>query len=69
MKGAPTARVAVTGVGAVSTWGWGSEFLWQGLLSGKTGIAACRRFSDDDFRTHVLDDVHWQVIRRAAIDQ
>ena len=57
MRPAPAVRVAVTGVGAVSTWGWGSEFLWQGLLSGKTGIAACRRFSDDDFRTHVSAEV------------
>lgn len=57
MKQAPTTRVAVTGVGAVSTWGWGSKQLWDGLLSGKTGISERRYFSDVEFRTRIAAEV------------
>ncbi len=31
-------RVVVTGVGAVSPFGWGRQVLWQGLRSGRSGV-------------------------------
>ncbi|MGD2113885.1 MAG: beta-ketoacyl-[acyl-carrier-protein] synthase family protein [Acidobacteriota bacterium] len=41
----------VTGLGAVSAWGWGVRPLWQGLLSGRTAIRPLDRFPSDDQRT------------------
>jgi len=57
MKRAATFRVAVTGVGAVSAWGWGRELLWDGLLSGRTRIADRRAFDEFEFRTHIAAEV------------
>ncbi len=47
----------VTGLGAVSAWGWGVRPLWQGLLSGRTAIAALDRFPADDQRTGLAAQV------------
>lgn len=46
-------RVVVTGVGAVSGFGWGVEPLWEGLRAGRTGIGPFRRFDHSLHRTHV----------------
>lgn len=46
-------RFVVTGLGAVSAWGWGVEPLWQGLLSGRSAIGALRRFAGEGHRTAV----------------
>ncbi len=35
---------AITGLGAVSGYGWGVDPLWRGLLSGRTAIGDFRRF-------------------------
>jgi len=53
----PPDRVVVTGVGAVSAWGWGRDELWSGLCSGKTAIQGFSRFDHRDFRTHVAAQV------------
>jgi len=50
-------RIAVTGLGAVSAWGWGVEPLWRGLLSGKTAIGPLKRFAGQGHRTAVAAEV------------
>jgi 3-oxoacyl-[acyl-carrier-protein] synthase II len=41
--------VHVVDIGAVSALGKGTEALWEGLLEGRTGITAVRRFSTDRY--------------------
>lgn len=53
----PGSVIAVTGIGAVSPWGWGVERLWEGLCSGKTAIGPFDRFDHRDHRTHVAAQV------------
>ena len=50
-------RIAVTGVGAVSGFGWSAAELWDGLLAGRTSIAPTRRFDTSGQRTHVAAEV------------
>jgi 3-oxoacyl-[acyl-carrier-protein] synthase II len=45
--------VVVTGVGAVSGYGWGAAALWQGLRSGRTAVGPFDRFDHQGHRTHV----------------
>jgi 3-oxoacyl-[acyl-carrier-protein] synthase II len=48
-----TGPFVVTGLGAVSAWGWGVRPLWQGLLSGRTAIAPLDRFPSENQRTRL----------------
>ena len=50
-------RVVVTGMGAVSSLGWGVAPLWTGLRVGRTGIGPFTRFDDRRQRTHVAGEV------------
>jgi len=43
----------VTGLGAVSAWGWGVHPLWEGLRSGRTAIGPLDRFLADEQRTRL----------------
>lgn len=52
-----SAPVAITGLGAVSGFGWGVPALWDGLLSGRTAIGNFRRFDHTAYRTHVAAEV------------
>lgn len=47
----------VSGLGAVSAWGWGCESLWAGLLGGATRVSPARRFDTRRQRTHVAGEV------------
>jgi len=47
----------VTGLGAVSAWGWGREALWRGLASGRTAISRLSRFPVDGLRTRIAAQV------------
>ncbi len=47
----------MTGIGAVSTWGWGADELWRGLSSGTTGIAGARQFDTRGHRTRIAGEV------------
>ncbi|MCP3961191.1 MAG: beta-ketoacyl-[acyl-carrier-protein] synthase family protein [bacterium] len=47
----------MTGVGAVSAWGWGSDALWDGLLSGHTGVREAERFDTRGQRSHLAGEV------------
>jgi 3-oxoacyl-[acyl-carrier-protein] synthase II len=46
-------RVAVTGVGAVSGYGWGVAPLWEGLRAGRTRLGDFDRFDHAGHRTHL----------------
>ncbi len=50
-------RVVITGIGAVSAWGWDVPALWRGLSSGASGIALPRRFDSSGHRTRVVGEV------------
>jgi 3-oxoacyl-[acyl-carrier-protein] synthase II len=50
-------RVAVTGLGAVSGFGWTAAELWGGLLSGRTSIVPAVRFDTRGQRTQVASEV------------
>ena len=50
-------RFVVTGLGAVSAFGWGVDALWRGLLSGESAIGALLRFAGEGHRTDVSAEV------------
>ena len=55
-------RIVVTGLGAVSAWGWGVPALAQGLVSGETGIRPITRFDTTRHRTRIAGEVPpWPV--------
>jgi 3-oxoacyl-[acyl-carrier-protein] synthase II len=49
--------IAVTGMGAVSAWGWSVESLRQGMAAGRTGIAPARTLDTSGQRTHCAAEV------------
>ena len=57
MTSRPVPRVVVTGIGAVSGWGWGVDSLRKGLCSGRTAIRPFERFDSDSFLTHLAGQV------------
>lgn len=57
MTGGSDRAVAITGLGAVSGFGWGVEAFWTGLRSGATAIGDFRRFDHAAYRTHVAAEV------------
>jgi 3-oxoacyl-[acyl-carrier-protein] synthase II len=50
-------HVAVSGVGAVSGFGWGAGPLWEGLRAGRTAIRRFERFDHTLHRTHLAAEV------------
>lgn len=50
-------RIVVTGLGAVSAWGWGTAPLWSGLTGTETGIGPSHRFDTRGHRTEVVGEV------------
>jgi 3-oxoacyl-[acyl-carrier-protein] synthase II len=50
-------RVVVTGIGAVSGFGWGVDALWRGLESGESAIGESTVFDTRGQRTHVAAEV------------
>lgn len=49
--------IVVTGVGAVTAFGWGAEPLWDGLRRGEAVIGPIRRFDASRHRTHLAAEV------------
>jgi 3-oxoacyl-[acyl-carrier-protein] synthase II len=49
--------VGVTGIGAVSAFGWGIEPLWAGLSAGQTAIGDFDRFDHGEYSTHLAAQV------------
>jgi len=57
-------RVVVTGVGLVSPLGIGTEDTWQGVRSGKSGIATIAAFDAADFACRIAGEVkHFDPFR------
>jgi 3-oxoacyl-[acyl-carrier-protein] synthase II len=54
---APSRTVVVTGLGAVTAFGWSAGALWKGLSSGRTAIGGFDRFDNSGYRTHVAAQV------------
>lgn len=50
-------RVVITGLGAVSAWGWSWRELWRGLNDASTRVQAFDRFDHQAQRTHVAGQV------------
>ena len=53
----PDEAVVVTGLGAVSGWGWGCSPLWDGLRAGKSAVAPPSRFDTTGHRTRLAAEV------------
>lgn len=53
----PSDTVAVTGLGAVSAWGWTLDDFWEGLLRGAPGIAEAEQFDVAGQRTSLASEV------------
>ncbi len=49
-------QIVVTGLGAVSTWGWSASSLWSGLGGNRTGIGPSRRFDTRGHRTRIVGE-------------
>ena len=52
-----TRRVAVTGIGLVSSLGLSTKATWEGLLAGRSGIARITHFDPSDFAADILETV------------
>lgn len=48
----PSKRIAVTGLGSISPFGEGAETLWEGLISGATGVRVIQEFDALRYRSH-----------------
>lgn len=56
-RSAPRVRVLVTGMGAVTPFGWGLEAFARGLEEGRVAIGPCSLFSTDGHRTRIAGAV------------
>ena len=45
-------NIAITGIGAVTGYGWGTDHLWTGLLSGKPAASLVHGYGTDDQEDH-----------------
>ena len=50
-------RVAITGLGAVTSIGCGKDGLWQGVLRGESAVRRITRFDPSEFRSQVAAEV------------
>lgn len=66
-EAAARVRVVVTGVGAVSGWGWGAGELWRGLAGGGAAIGVPSRFDTRGHRTRLAAEVPPPPARLAAL--
>lgn len=51
-------RVVITGLGAVSSAGIGSEYLWNAAIEGRTGIGPIQSFACDGFPVQLGGEIH-----------
>jgi len=56
-------RVVVTGVGAVTGYGLGSDALWKGLVSGKSAVRPVSWESWESAPVQVAAQVHEEISR------
>lgn len=52
-----SSAAVITGLGAVSAFGWGVEPLWRGLQAGRCAIGELTRFDPSAYRTHLAGQV------------
>lgn len=52
MRYDPDKRIAVTGIGVISSIGFGKDAFWEGLKSGKSGISPVESFETEAFERH-----------------
>ena len=50
-------KVAVSGMGAVSAWGWSLDDLWRGLRGGRAAIGEPEQFDISGQRTRLASEV------------
>lgn len=50
-------RVAVTGIGVISSIGTGIEDYWRALVAGTSGVATITHFDTTDYRVHIAAEV------------
>ena len=53
----PSQRVVVTGIGAVSAFGWGVDALREGLESGQSQVVEPQVFDTSNHRTRLAGEV------------
>lgn len=53
----PTRRVVVTGIGVVSSIGFGKEAFWKALVSGQSGVSPISAFDTTPFTTHFAGEI------------
>src|SRR5689334_4850488 len=57
-EGDPDARrVVITGLGAVTSLGYGAEPLWNNLLAGKSGVTSIENFDASEFTTRFAAEI------------
>src|SRR5436190_5483356 len=54
---APTERIVITGVGAVTPLGIGIPALWEGIRSGRNGVGRITRFDPTGFEVQIAAEV------------
>ena len=64
----PSQRVVVTGIGAVSAFGWGVDALREGLESGESQIAEPEVFDTSNHRTRLAGEVPKRTFRPPVPD-
>lgn len=57
MSGPARRRIAITGAGVVSAWGWGVGPFWSGVVSGRPAIGAFDRFDPSGYFTRIAAQV------------
>lgn len=68
LKPDPADPIVITGVGAVSPFGVGVDALWEGLTSGKSGIARNDRFDTEGFTAHIAGLVPTKATHASGFD-
>ena len=58
-------RVVITGLGAVSAYGFGEQPIWDGLVSGRTGIGAITHIDTSELKTTVGATVDRNALQQA----
>lgn len=53
----PSTRIVVTGVGTVSSYGWGVEPFWRGICSGRSGLGTLRLLREAGFPDRIAGEV------------
>ncbi len=53
-----SSEVVITGLGAVSAYGFGADALWEGLLAGRSGVGRISAYDPSGFACQVAGEIH-----------